>query len=133
MARLIAVRNIPEIFVMLRTFGFIGLLILLLAVAGFFIGLPHGFHGATIAMPDGTFEIHQLDQTPLAWVLIPLILLGVGVLVATIFAGVGILLVLTLFFVAAVLVFALLPVLIPVALILALPVLAIYGLVKLFS
>jgi hypothetical protein len=118
---------------MLRTIGIIGLLGLAFLVAGIFAGMPHGFHEATFAMPDGSYEIYQFDQTPWAWVLVPLILLGVGLLVAAILAGAGLLLVLTLIFVACVVLFALLPVLIPVVLILSLPFLAIYGLVKLLS
>ena len=118
---------------MLRTITIVTLLLVFVFVGAALIGMPAEMHDVTISLDDGSYEIHNLRESPWLWVIVPFILVGVAVLLVAVFAGVGILLVVTLLVVAGAILLALIPVLIPVLLILALPVLAIYGLVKLFS
>ncbi len=118
---------------MSRTITIVFLLLLFVFIGALLIGMPPEMHDITVRLDDGSYEIHNLRESPWLWVFVPLVLVGVAVLLVAVFAGVGILLVVTMFVVAGAVLIALIPVLVPVVLILALPVLAIYGLVKLFK
>ena len=84
---------------------------------------------------DGTLMLfdHDLSDSAFGWAIAIPILLLVGVIVAVVCAGAALLTVVALVFAAVITVFALLLAMAPVAIFLAIPVLAVYGLVKLFQ
>ena len=79
------------------------------------------------------FFDHDLSDSAFGWMIAIPILLLVGVIVAVVCAGAALLTVVALVFAAVITVFALLLAMAPVAIFLAIPVLAVYGLVKLFQ
>ena len=84
---------------------------------------------------DGTlmFFDHDLSDSAFGWMVAIPIMLLVAVIVAVVCAGAVLLTVVALVFAAVITVFALLLAMAPVAIFVAIPVLAIYGLVKLFQ
>ncbi len=79
------------------------------------------------------FFDHDLSDSAFGWMIAIPILLLVGVIVAVVCAGAALLTVVALVFAAVITVFALLLAMAPVAIFLAIPMLAVYGLVKLFQ
>ncbi len=84
---------------------------------------------------DGNLMLfdHELSDSALGWAIAIPILLLVAVIVAVVCAGAALLTVVALAFAAVITVFALLLAMAPFAILLAIPVLAVYGLVKLFQ
>ena len=84
---------------------------------------------------DGTLMLfdHDLSDSAFGWAIAIPILLLVAVIVAVVCAGAALLTMVALVFAAVITVFALLLAMAPVAIFLAIPVLAVYGLVKLFQ
>lgn len=84
---------------------------------------------------DGNLMLfdHDLSDSAFGWMIAIPILLLVAVIVAVVCAGTALLTVVALVFAAVITVFALLLAMTPVAIFLAIPVLAVYGLVKLFQ
>ena len=84
---------------------------------------------------DGTLMLfdHDLSDSALGWMIAIPIMLLVAVIVAVVCAGAALLTMVALVFAAVLTVFALLLAMAPVAIFLAIPVLAVYGLVKLFQ
>lgn len=84
---------------------------------------------------DGNLMLfdHDLSDSAFGWMIAIPILLLVAVIVAVVCAGAALLTVVALVFAAVITVFALLLAMTPVAIFLAIPVLAVYGLVKLFQ
>lgn len=84
---------------------------------------------------DGNLMLfdHDLSDSAFGWMVAIPILLLVAVIVAVVCAGAVLLTVVALVFATVITVFAMLLAMAPVAIFLAIPVLAIYGLVKLFQ
>ena len=84
---------------------------------------------------DGSLMLfdHDLSDSALGWAIAIPILVLVAVIVAVVCAGAALLTVVALAFAAVITVLALLLAMAPVAIFLAIPVLAVYGLVKLFQ
>lgn len=84
---------------------------------------------------DGSliFFDHDLSDSALGWAIAIPILLLVAIIVVAVCAGAVLLTVVVLVFAAVITVLALLMAMAPVAIFLAIPVLAVYGLVKLFQ
>ena len=84
---------------------------------------------------DGSlmFFDHDLSDSAFGWVIAIPILLLVAIIVVAVCAGAALITVVALVFAAIITVFALVLAMTPVAIFLAIPVLAIYGLVKLFQ
>lgn len=84
---------------------------------------------------DGSlmFFDHDLSDSAFGWVIAIPILLLVAIIVAAVCAGAALITVVALVFAAIITVLALVLAMTPIAIFLAIPVLAIYGLVKLFQ
>jgi hypothetical protein len=86
-----------------------------------------GFDDPIFLFSDG---FHDHDGGWFGWLIAGAVMLLVGAILTVVFAGVSVLLVCVAIFVAIVVLLALIPVLVPALVILAIPFLAIYGLVK---
>lgn len=84
---------------------------------------------------DGSLMLfdHDLSDSAFGWVIAIPILLLVAIIVAAVCAGAALITVVALVFAAIITVLALVLAMTPIAIFLAIPVLAIYGLVKLFQ
>lgn len=84
---------------------------------------------------DGSLMLfdHDLSDSALGWAIAIPVLLLVAVIVAAVFAGAALITVVALVFAAIITVLALVLAMTPIAIFLAIPVLAVYGVVKLFQ
>ena len=84
---------------------------------------------------DGTLMLfdHDLSDSALGWAIAIPVLLLAAVIVAAVFAGAALITVVALVFAAIITVLALVLAMTPIAIFLAIPVLAVYGVVKLFQ
>ena len=105
-----------------------GLLLMMLMGAVAYSLAVSGGHHASLVMGD-----MDLSDSVLGWMIAIPIMFAVGALLAVIFAGVGVIVAGAMTFAMIVVAIAMLIAFLPVLAFLAIPLLAVYGLVKLFS
>lgn len=111
-----------------RPLFFAIIVLVVLAIIGAVIASGTFGHGPTLVMFD-----EDLSDSALGWMIAVPVMVLVGVLVTAVLAGVAVITAIALAFAAVMVVLALLIAFTPFAIFLALPVLAVYGLVKLFQ